>query len=262
MNVHFGTLTGGGVDAEFQVDIFNYTNADLVGPKGASGDAGTSSGPWNDVVDVTLTSAPATASEVVAMLCLDGTPSTRTAGTGSTERYWNTGKNNYLQTQTRTANTSTNVHWNNANTTGLVYAMAVEIKASGGVVNTAIWFPKARPGTNNWTTGALTVVASSLLVLIQTIEANNTGAIVANEPGNSANVSSNNSLTWTKKVYQSGLAYTNTIVMGPLANAGVDGPGYCNIAIREWFSNNVISANGYMVRVTFTPSKSGGQYLH
>ena len=45
--------------------------------------------------------------------------------------------------------------------------------------------------------------------------------------------------------------------MGPLANAGVDGPGYSNIAIRERF-NNVISANGYMVRVTFTPPASSG----
>ena len=53
-DVHFGTLTGGGVlTPNFKFfDIFNYNNA--IYSTGALEDAGTSSGPWNDVVDVTL----------------------------------------------------------------------------------------------------------------------------------------------------------------------------------------------------------------
>lgn len=112
------------------IHVFAYTNYDTASPVGATASANNldSGGPRS----IVLSAAPASSSEVLAVMHANCTAASDPidAGSGWTEQYDNGGANIQQQTQTRTGSTSTTVEWADIGATfGAVnIGAAIEIK--------------------------------------------------------------------------------------------------------------------------------------
>jgi len=153
MTVTIGNMPSDGT-AEGVMHIFTYTGYNTSTPIGATA---TGLAGFNNPVNLTLSAAPATTSEVIACASDDtggGAPAI-TAGTGWSEQFHvSDGSNTDSQSQTRTASTSTNVLWNGnaAGSNGCAVAMEIQAAAAGVVENYA--FFKGRTFPSQWNLNA------------------------------------------------------------------------------------------------------------
>jgi hypothetical protein len=133
------TLTvdaGARIAFHYSVVVVAYTGYDTGASVGATGTFLDESTP-DGAQAITLSGAPATTSEVFAMVGLDKETVGTTPGSGWTELYdIHTGGSGGAQAQIRTGSTSTSVDWVDVHTgTGAIskaLGAAVEIKAEGG----------------------------------------------------------------------------------------------------------------------------------
>src|SRR6266853_418788 len=133
MTVTVGNMPSDGT-AEGIVHVFYYTGHNTSTPVGGTASA---TAAFNSAVNLTLSSAPATTSEVIAGASDDtGSGAANiTTGTGWTQQtHVSDTANTDSQTQTRTSSTSTNVLWNSnaAGTNGCAVAIEIVVATAAG----------------------------------------------------------------------------------------------------------------------------------
>src|SRR6266853_323570 len=133
MTVTVGNMPSDGT-AEGIVHVFYYTGYNTSTPVGGTASA---TAAFNSAVNLTLSSAPATTSEVIAGASDDtGSGAANiTTGTGWTQQtHVSDTANTDSQTQTRTSSTSTNVLWNSnaAGTNGCAVAIEIVVATAAG----------------------------------------------------------------------------------------------------------------------------------
>ncbi len=131
MTVTVGNMPSDGT-AEGVVHVFYYTGHNISAPVGGTASATVA---FNSTVNLTLSSAPATTSEVIAGASDDtgAGAANITTGTGWTQQnHVSDTANTDTQSQTRTSSTSTNVLWNSnaAGTNGCAVAIEIVVAAS------------------------------------------------------------------------------------------------------------------------------------
>src|SRR6266853_1728278 len=177
MTVTVGNMPSDGT-AEGIVHVFYYTGHNTSTPVGGTASA---TAAFNSAVNLTLSSAPATTSEVIAGASDDTASGAAniTTGTGWTQQtHVSDTANTDSQTQTRTSSTSTNVLWNSnaAGTNGCAVAIEIIVAAAAGnpFVNNTDLPPRGflYSEWQKWTESGLTTLPTPT-VLTQTLRIKN-----------------------------------------------------------------------------------------